>query len=154
MDRRDMSSQVRLDDTNGSRYDELIGILSSDDDGEMYFQEIIKATGWKENEVIKRLKRLIQIRTLMGKIDSEKRKIVFNSIDTSPYTLQSDRAYLGFDDSRPTALDLILGETNPNRNKKVTRVVKCPNCGATRQVLGNNIAKCDYCDSLMENKEI
>lgn len=147
-------SQAILGDSDESAYDELIEVLASDDDGEMTIKEIVEITNWDEGDIVKRLRHLIQIKAISGKLHMGHHKIIFNSIDTTPYSTQKYRQILDLESTGPSVKEQILGVPIRNKNKKITHVVKCPNCGASRQVLGNNIVKCDYCDSLMEPKNL
>ena len=140
-----------FDKMNGVEYDELLEILASDDDGEMTIAELQDITGWKKEKVIKMIKRLIYIKAITGRMHMGKQKVFFNSVNTTPYYTQKSTYYTAGTFTAGIK-GLMFGNDKNGKNKKVTRVIQCPKCQATKQVLGGNIVKCDYCGVPMETK--
>ena len=130
---------------DGAEYDELIEILASDDDGEMTVAELQDITGWKEKKVIKMVRKLIYIKAITGRMHVGKQKVLFNSVNTSTY----------YSSGILTAgINKLTSGIDNGENKRITRVIQCPKCKATKQVLGGNIIKCDYCGTPMEIKSL
>ncbi len=139
-----------MDKINGAEYDELLEILSSDDDGEITVAELQDITGWEKEEIVKKVKKLIRIKAITGRFHVGKQKLFFNSVDTTPY--RSQKQTYGQSGLMKSYMGLFMDIGKGGKNKKVTTVVQCPKCKATKQVIKGNIAKCDYCDTPMETK--
>ena len=139
-----------IDKINGTDYDELLEILASDDDGEMTVAELQDITGWKKDDIVKKLKKLIHIKAITGRFHMGKQTVFFNSIDTTPY--RGQKQTYGAGSFMKSYMGLFVDIGKGGKNKKITTVVQCPKCKATKQVIKGNIIKCDYCDTPMETK--
>ena len=82
--------------------------------------------------------------------ETQEAVLFFNSVDTTPY--RSQRQTYGQSGLMKSYMGLFMDVGKGGKNKKVTTVVQCPKCKATKQVIKGNITKCDYCDTPMETK--
>ena len=139
-----------IDKINGADYDELLEILASDDNGEMTVAEIQDITGWEKDDIIKKLKKLIRIKAITGRYHVGKQTVFFNSVDTTPY--KGQKGVYGQSGLMKSYMGLFMDIGKGGKNRKVTTVIQCPKCKATKQVIQGNIVKCDYCDVPMETK--
>ena len=134
----------------GMEYDELIEILASDDDGEMTFAELQDITGWDQPKIIKMLKKLIHYKSITGRVHMGQQKVFFNSVDTTPF--KNKKSAYGQGGLVRAYTELFMDTGKGGKNKKITTVMQCPKCKATKQVIKGNVTKCDYCDTPMETK--